>query len=145
MPSSFAELFLRLLHRPGQSRTARTVEWFGWFLIAESPLLVFAPRWTAALVHLPDLGDPGVNYFRLLGLLEGGVGMLYTVSGRLNAEGFLFATLLDRPVVPVAMAILWWLGLVPGPLALIFSLQDFGTFLWTVFTWRAERRAAEQS
>jgi proteasome lid subunit RPN8/RPN11 len=28
----------------------------------------------------------------------------------------------------------------PGALALIFSIQDFGSFLWTLFNWRAERR-----
>jgi hypothetical protein len=64
--------------------------------------------------------------------------MLYIVSGRLNAEGFVFASMLDRPLVPFAMAILWYLEIVPGPLALIFSIQDFGSFLWTLFTWRAE-------
>jgi hypothetical protein len=31
------------------------------------------------------------------------------------------------------------------PVALIFSLQDFGTFLWTLFTWRAERWTLAQS
>ena len=64
--------------------------------------------------------------------------MLYIASGRLNAEGFVFASMLDRPLVPVAMAILWYHEIIPGPLALIFSIQDFGSFLWTLFTWRAE-------
>jgi hypothetical protein len=70
--------------------------------------------------------------------LVSGVGMLYIVSGRVNATGFVFASLLDRPLVPFAMAILWYLEIVPGPLALIFSLQDFGSFLWTLTTWRVE-------
>jgi hypothetical protein len=50
----------------------------------------------------------------------------------------LFASMLDRPLVPLAMAILWYLNIIPGPLALIFSIQDFGSFLWTLKTWQAE-------
>jgi hypothetical protein len=66
--------------------------------------------------------------------------MLYIASGRLNAEGFVFASMLDRPLVPVAMAILWHLEIIPGPLALIFSIQDFSSFLWTLVAWRAEHQ-----
>jgi hypothetical protein len=73
--------------------------------------------------------------------LVGGIGMLYVVSGRLNAEGFVFASLLDRPLVPPLMAVLWYCGVVPGPLALAFALQDFASFLWTLLTWRSESRA----
>jgi hypothetical protein len=69
--------------------------------------------------------------------------MLYVASGRLNAEGFIFASLLDRPLVPFAMAILWYLDIIPWPLALVFSIQDFGSFLWTLLTWRAEHRARQ--
>jgi len=60
------------------------------------------------------------------------------VSGRLSAEGFVFASMLDRPLVPLAMAILWYLNIIPGPLALIFSIQDFGSFLWTLKTWNTD-------
>jgi hypothetical protein len=72
-------------------------------------------------------------------VLVSGLGMLYVVGGRLNAVGFMFGSLLDRPLVPPLMLVLWWLGILPGPLALIFSIQDFGSFLWTLFTWKAER------
>jgi hypothetical protein len=37
------------------------------------------------------------------------------------------------------MAVLWYLGIVPGPLALAFSIQDFAGFLWTLRAWRAEQ------
>jgi hypothetical protein len=95
----------------------------------------------ASVLHLPPLPEHGPNYFRLLGVLVGGIGMLYVVSGRLNAEGFVFASLLDRPLVPPLMAILWYCGVVPGTLALAFALQDFGSFLWTLLTWRSESRS----
>ena len=91
-------------------------------------------------MQLPQLSDQAANYLRLVGLLAAGVGMLYVVSGRTNAEGFIFASLLDRPLVPFVMAALWYFGLIPAPLAIAFAVQDFGSFLWTLAAWRTERR-----
>ena len=96
------------------------------------------PHFVAAVLNLPALMPSSANYFRLAGLLVSGVGMLYIVSGRLNADGFVFASMLDRPLVPIAMAILWYFGSIPGPLALIFSIEDFGGFLWTLNAWSRE-------
>ena len=132
-------MFHRLISAAGQSRSAKTVEVFGWLIQIEGTVVLFSPHFKASLIHLPTLSEHGANYFRLAGLLVSGLGMLYIASGRLSAEGFVFASLLDRPLVPIAMAILWYHGVIPGPLALIFSIQDFGSFLWTLFTWRAER------
>ena len=131
-------MFRRLRTAEGQSRSAKTVEVFGWLILVEGTIVLFAPHFTVSVLGIAPLSDQAANYFRLVGLLVCGVGMLYGASGRLNAEGFVFASMLDRPLVPIAMAILWYLDIIPGPLALIFSIQDFGSFLWTLFTWRAE-------
>ena len=131
-------MFRRLFTAEGQSRSARTVEIFGWLILVEGVSIVLLPQLAVGLLHLPLLVEQAENYFRLVGILVSGVGMLYVVSGRLNAEGFVFASMLDRPLVPIAMAILWHLEIIPGPLALIFSIQDFGSFLWTLVTWRSE-------
>jgi hypothetical protein len=131
-------MFHRLLSAQGQRRSAKTVEVFGWLILIEGTLALFAPYFATALIHIPPLSDQAAKYFRLVGLLVSGLGMLYIASGRLNAEGFVFASMLDRPLVPLAMAILWYHGIIPGPLALIFCIQDFGSFLWTLFAWRAE-------
>ncbi len=136
--SIYKEIFRRLVGAPKQSRAAKTVEVFGWLILIEGSVVLLLPHFVAALLHLPALGEQGQNYFRLVGLLVSGLGMLYVASGRLSAEGFLFASLLDRPLVPLAMAILWYLDIIPWPLALVFSIQDFGSFLWTLFTWCAE-------
>ena len=137
---SFRDMLGRLLRAENQSRTARTVELFGWLILIEGPLFLLFPNFVVSVLHLPPLAEQGPNYFRLVGVLIGGLGMLYVVSGRVNAEGFLFASLLDRPLVPPLMAVLWYFGIVPGPLALAFAIQDFGSFLWTLLTWRAESR-----
>jgi hypothetical protein len=138
---SFQEMLGRLRRAEGQSRSAKTVEAFGWLMLIEAPVILFAPNFVASVLHMPPLAEQGANFFRLMGLLVGGLGMLYVVSGRLNAQGFVFASLLDRPLVPPIMAVLWYLGIVPGPLALAFSILDGGSFLWTLVTWRAESRA----
>jgi hypothetical protein len=130
----------QLLTAAEQSRSAKTVEVFGWLILVEGTLVLFVPHLVASLLQIPPLEEQGANYFRLVGLLVGGLGLLYIVSGRLNSQGFVFASMLDRPLVPLAMAILWYLGIVPGPLALIFSVQDFASFLWTVIKWRGEQQ-----
>ena len=139
---SFSAMLGRGLRGQHQSRTAKTVELFGWLILIEGPVFLLFPNFVASVLHLPPLAEQGPNYFRLVGVLIGGLGMLYVVSGRLNAEGFLFASLLDRPLVPPLMAVLWHFGIVPGPLALAFAIQDFGSFLWTLLIWRSESRAA---
>ncbi len=133
-------MFRRLFTAEGQSRSARTVEIFGWLILVEGVSVVLLPQLAVGLLQLPLLVGQAENYFRLVGILVSGVGMLYVASGRLNAEGFVFASMLDRPLVPIAMAILWHSEIIPGSLALIFSIQDFGSFLWTLVTWRSEHR-----
>jgi hypothetical protein len=136
--SSFSETLHRLLTARGQSRSAKSVEVFGWLILLEGTLVVLLPHLVARILHLPPLVEQAANYFRLVGLLVSGLGMLYIASGRMNAAGFVFASLLDRPLVPFAMALLWYFDIIPGPLALLFSIQDLGSFLWTLTTWRAE-------
>jgi hypothetical protein len=134
----FQQMLCKVIRAEGQARSARTVEIFGWIMFAESAALMLAPHFSAALLGLPPLTEQAANYLRLAALLVGGLGMLYIVSGRLNAQGFVFATLLDRPLVPPIMALLWWLGIVPGVLAVLFALSDGLSSLWTYFAWRRE-------
>ena len=137
-----AEMFARLLRADQQGHAAKTVELFGWLLLLEGFALLFAPRAVAALLHIQPLADQAADYLRIIGLLVGGFGMLYVVSGRLNAQGFAFASLLDRPLVPPIMAVLWYLDIVPASLALVFAVQDFTGFFWTLSAWRADQRRA---
>ncbi|HSF59111.1 MAG TPA: hypothetical protein VLD83_13660 [Candidatus Binatia bacterium] len=138
---TFVATLRQLLTAAEQSRSAKTVEVFGWLILVEGTLVLFVPHVVASLLQIPPLEQQSAHYFRLVGLLVGGLGLLYIVSGRVNSQGFVFASMLDRPLVPLAMAILWYLGIIPGPLALIFSVQDFASFLWTLMTWRGEQQA----
>ena len=142
--TSTREMFHRLFTAEAQSRSARTIELYGWLILSEGAIIVLFPHFVAAILQLPTLMEQAANYFRLVGVLVVGIGMLYVMSGRLNAEGFVFASLLDRPLVPIIAALLWNLELIPGPLALIFALEDFASFLWTLFMWRSERQYNHQ-
>jgi hypothetical protein len=137
---SFREMFEQLLHATGQSRASKTVETYGWLIFAEGILIFLFPQPVAGLLRFGPLGHDGLTFLRLAGLLVAGIGMLYFVSGRMNAEGFVFATLLDRPLVPPIMAGLWYSGKLPGSLALLLAVQELGSFLWTLATWRADLR-----
>jgi Na+-driven multidrug efflux pump len=103
-------------------------------------VIVVGTRAVATLLGLPDFSASAATYFRLVGLLIAGLGLLYTVSGRLNAQGFVFASLLDRPIVPFVMLGLRYWGSCPAILVLAFGLQDFVSFLWTLWAWRRERK-----
>ena len=139
--ATFKELLGRLRTAAGQGPAARSVEIFGWVILVEGAVMVLAPGVVEAVLRLPALTEQAQGYFRLVGVLVSGLGTLYVVSGRLSATAFVFASLLDRPLVPPVMAILWYLEILPGTLAAAFAIQDLAGFLWTVHAWRAERRS----
>jgi hypothetical protein len=132
------QMATRLLHPGHRAPSSRTVEAFGWLMLVEGAVVVLAPQAVANLLGLPGFTASAAVYFRLVGLLISGLGMLYVVSGRLDAHGFVFASLLDRPVVPPVMLVLWYWDLCPGILAALFSLQDFLSLLWTLWAWKKE-------
>ena len=107
-------MFRRLISAASQSRSAKTVKVFGRLILFEGTIVLFAPHFAISLLGIEPLTPQTTNYFRLVCLLVSGLGTLYIASGRLNAEGFVFASMLDRPVVPFAMAILWFLEILPA-------------------------------
>jgi len=141
---ALSEMFRRLMTKAeGQTRAARSVEYFGYIELLLGITILLTPSGTAALLHLPALSLQDTNYLHLVGVLIIALGVLYVVSGRLNAEGFVVASLLDRPLVPAVMAVLWYKGILPGPMAVAFSISDFGSFLWTAFSWQADVKHGE--
>jgi hypothetical protein len=132
-------MFKRLLSPSEQSRAAKTVEIYGWIIFQGGLLLLF-PDFMARLMHFGPLTPQASGFLRLIGMLVSGFGMLYVLSGRLNAEGFVFATLIDRTFVAPIMATLWDFGALPGLLALLFAIEDSRSWLWTLLTWRADRQ-----
>jgi hypothetical protein len=137
-PVTFKEMLHRLLRAEGQGRAAKTVEIYGWVVLIEGATCMMSPHFVAKLLGIAPLAGQGVDYFRLAGVWVAGIGLLYVLSGRLNANGFVFATLLDRPLVLPILGILWYFGMAAGTLALAAGLQDLLTCLWTLTIWRHE-------
>ena len=54
---SFREMFRRLISAEGQRYPAKTVEVFGWLILLEGSLGLFAPHLVESLLGLPPLGD----------------------------------------------------------------------------------------
>src|SRR6478672_6796972 len=118
-------MFKRPLSSPEQSRAAKTVEIYGWIIFLEGGVLLLLPDFMARLMHFGPLTLQGSGFLRLVGILVSGFGMLYVLSGPLNAEGFVFATLIDRPFVAPTMAALWYFGALPGPLCALICHRRF--------------------
>ena len=126
-PVTFTEMLRRLLRAEGQGRAAKTVEIYGWVVLIEGATSMISPQFVAKVLGIAPLVGQGVDYFRLAGVWVAGIGLLYVLSGRLNATGFVFSTLLDRPLVLPILGILWYFGMVAGTLALAAGLQGNGT------------------
>ena len=92
-------MFKRLLSPPERSRAAKTVEIYGWMIFLEGGLLLLFPDFMARLMHFGPLTQQASGFLRLIGMLVSGFGMLYLLSERLTADGFVFATLINRPFV----------------------------------------------
>ena len=103
-------MFKRFLSPPEQSRAAKTIEMYGWTIFLEDGLLLLFPHFMARLMHFGPLPPQASRFLRLIGMLVSGLGMVYRLSGRLNAEGLVFARLIDRPFVAPTMATCGVLG-----------------------------------
>ena len=66
-------MFPRLISAAGQSRSAKTVEIFGWLILVEGTLVLFAPNFALAVLGIDAPLPQAGNYFRLVGLLVCGV------------------------------------------------------------------------
>jgi hypothetical protein len=130
---------LQRLIKPGPlTLVSRSIEIFGYIDLVLGLLILTAPRFTAALFHLPPLSSVDSALLRVVGVLVTTLGLLYIINGRFNSLGFAVGSLLDRPLVPLIMAVLWQKHILPGSLAASFSTVDFSGFLATAFAWRAD-------
>ena len=138
MMSTLAAMLRRLMKPGSRTHSARSVEYFGWLDLGLGCVILIAPSLAAWLLRIGALTAHDTSILRMVGVLVAALGMLYVVSGRLNSEGFVVASLLDRPLVPAIMTVLWSRGILPGSIAIAFSVSDFGGFLHTALAWRAD-------
>ena len=58
-------MFRRLVSAADQSRSAKTVEVFGWLILVEGIIVLFAPNFAGAILGIAPLSDQAANYFRI--------------------------------------------------------------------------------
>ena len=63
--------FRRLRWAEGQSRSAKTVEVFGWLILIEGGLIILAPHIVVWVLRLPALAEQGESFDQLYSSLVG--------------------------------------------------------------------------
>ena len=58
-------MFRRLISAAGQSRSAKTVEVFGWLILFQGTIVLFAPHFAFRCLGIESLTPQATNYFRL--------------------------------------------------------------------------------
>jgi hypothetical protein len=91
-------------------------------------------------MHFGPLTPQASGFLCLIDMLISGFGLLYVVSGRLNAEGFVCH--IDRSAIRRTdhghSVVFWRVARSACP---VVCVEDSASWLWTLLTWRAERRA----
>lgn len=112
------------------SRVARTVLYFGWYLVILGAWLALFPNTLLSVFGVPPTSEV---WIRLLGIVAVIVGYFYIQAARHDLTAFFRLTLHSRPFAFVTFTGLVVLGLAPTPL-LVFAVIEL---LGTAWTWRA--------
>lgn len=109
------------------SPAARSVQFFGGYLLGLGVLLVLTP----ALVLMPaGLPAPQEVWIRVAGMLVVLLGVYYLVAARSECRPIIQATVWVRASVPLCFAGFVATGLAPAAL-LLFALPDVAGAIWT--------------
>ena len=117
------------------SRAARSVRWFGVYIVILGMVLVFAPNVLLSIFRVPETREV---WIRVLGIVVFDLGVLYWYAGQSEAGSLFRATIATRTLVLVAFVVFVALGMV-APVVILFGAVDFGGGLWTAWAIRADR------
>ena len=116
------------------SRAARSIFYFGWYLVVLGFLITVYPNAILAIFRVPPTTEV---WIRVLGIATIVVGYFYIQSARRNLEAFFRLTLHSRPFAFLTFSGLVLLGLAPGVLFLFAAVELLGA----AWTWWALRGA----
>ena len=126
----------------GQTLAARSAELFGWLILAIGFVTLLFPGFTASLLKITSGGfSPGANYLQLIGLLVGGLGMLFVVGGSLDTGGFVTTSVSAQLIAPLLIALSWWIAGIPRGLAIAFIGISLAGAFSTLLATRADLRS----
>jgi hypothetical protein len=117
------------------SKAARSVFWFGLYLVALGVTLVVVPNVPLSLFGMPQPDEPWIRVAGMLALL---LGYYYVQCARAELRRFFELTVPARVAVIAFFAAFVALGFAK-PTLLLFGLVDVAGAIWTTTALRAER------
>ncbi|MDP9245493.1 MAG: hypothetical protein M3O64_02470 [Chloroflexota bacterium] len=116
------------------TRAARSVFWFGLYLIGLGAILVIAPNVLLSLFGFPSPDEPWIRVAGMLTLL---LGYYYTQCARAGIQRFFELTVGARFAVLVFFAAFVAFGFAK-PTLLLFAMADVLGAIWTFVALRAD-------
>ena len=123
------------------TKAARSVFWFGVYLVALGLALIVIPNVLIGLFGFPPTNEP---WIRVAGVLAFMLGFYYVRLGRTDDRRFFELTIPARLAVVGFFAAFVILGLA-SPILLAFGCVDLAGTLWTALALRADVRQARAS
>lgn len=115
------------------TRAARTVYYFGWYLVALGAAILITPNTVLGLFRVAPTTE---GWIRVLGVATVVVGYFYLQAARLDLAAFFRLTLRSRPFAFLTFTALVAFGLAPAPL-LLFGAVELAGAVWTSRALRA--------
>jgi len=123
------------------TKAARSVFWFGLYLVALGLALIVAPNVLIGLFGFPPTNEP---WIRIAGVLAFVLGFYYIQCGRAEVRRFFELTVPARLAVVAFFAAFVMLSLA-SPILLAFASVDLAGTLWTALALRTDAGAARAS
>jgi hypothetical protein len=121
------------------TKTARTVQAFGAYLVALGIGLMVAPNLLLPLFWMPRTSEVWIH---VAGLVVFNEGICYWFAAKSNAIPFFRASFYLRCLAPIVFGAFVLEGLARPPL-IAFGLVDLAAGIWTFLTLRGEARTAQ--
>lgn len=118
------------------TKAAKSVFWFGLYLLALGVTLVVVPNFPLSLFGMPPADEPWIRVAGMLALL---LGYYYVQCARAELRRFFELTIGARGAVIVFFAVFVALGFAK-PTLLLFGMADVVGAIWTTLALRAEPR-----
>jgi len=122
----------------GMSGPAKSIYYFGMYLVVIGLLLLFFPKLPMTILNLDTGSEQSLAWIRILGMLVLIYAYYYIRLSRAEVTLFFRLTVHTRALVPVVFAILILAGVLK-PILMLFALGDFLGALWTFLMFHRTR------
>lgn len=110
------------------TRAAKTVYYFGFYLIVMGATITIVPNVILALFQFPETNEV---WIRIVGVLVFDIGLFYVFTAPTNNTTFFRMTVYNRFMILGFFLVFVLLGWV-GPMLLLFGVVDAAGAIWTL-------------